>query len=84
MDLPRDSETYLHRVGRAGRFGKKCCAGTSGLFCHLQQLTCVSGSYGVTVNFVAQGKEVTSLNEIEANCGVTITPLPGTVHVHVH
>ena len=22
MDLPHDSETYLHRVGRAGRFGK--------------------------------------------------------------
>jgi hypothetical protein len=23
MDLPHDSETYLHRVGRAGRFGKE-------------------------------------------------------------
>lgn len=22
-DFPRDSETYLHRVGRAGRFGNK-------------------------------------------------------------
>ena len=22
MDVPRDSETYLHRIGRAGRFGK--------------------------------------------------------------
>ena len=22
MDLPRDSETYLHRVGRAGRYGR--------------------------------------------------------------
>ncbi|CAB3996574.1 probable ATP-dependent RNA helicase DDX20 [Paramuricea clavata] len=57
MDLPRDSETYLHRVGRAGRFG----------------------SYGVAINFVADGKEVTSLNEIEASCGVTITSLPDDV-----
>lgn len=23
MDVPRDSETYLHRIGRAGRFGKQ-------------------------------------------------------------
>ena len=22
MDVPRDSETYLHRIGRAGRFGE--------------------------------------------------------------
>ena len=22
MDVPRDHETYLHRIGRAGRFGK--------------------------------------------------------------
>ncbi|XP_028398283.1 probable ATP-dependent RNA helicase DDX20 isoform X2 [Dendronephthya gigantea] len=57
MDLPHDSETYLHRVGRAGRFG----------------------SYGVTVNFVAEGKEVASLNEIEGDCGVTIAPLPDDI-----
>lgn len=25
MDVPYDSETYLHRVGRAGRFGKDYC-----------------------------------------------------------
>lgn len=42
----------------------------------------IPGSYGVAVNFVAEGKESTSLNEIEANCGVTITPLPGIVHMH--
>jgi ATP-dependent RNA helicase UAP56/SUB2 len=23
MDMPRDSDAYLHRVGRAGRFGTK-------------------------------------------------------------
>ena len=22
MDVPRDPETYLHRIGRAGRFGE--------------------------------------------------------------
>lgn len=26
MDLPPDSETYLHRIGRAGRFGAYGCA----------------------------------------------------------
>ena len=26
MDLPTDSETYLHRIGRAGRFGAFGCA----------------------------------------------------------
>jgi ATP-dependent RNA helicase DDX20 len=26
MDLPNDSETYLHRIGRAGRFGAYGCA----------------------------------------------------------
>ena len=36
----------------------------------------------MAVNFVAEGKESTSLNKIEVNCGVTITPLPGIVHVH--
>ena len=25
MDVPRDSETYLHRIGRAGRFGEHHC-----------------------------------------------------------
>ena len=25
MDVPRDSETYLHRIGRAGRFGEYRC-----------------------------------------------------------
>ena len=25
MDVPRDSETYLHRIGRAGRFGEHYC-----------------------------------------------------------
>jgi len=23
IDLPRDPETYLHRIGRSGRFGRK-------------------------------------------------------------
>lgn len=23
LDVPQDHETYLHRIGRAGRFGKK-------------------------------------------------------------
>ena len=47
-------------------------------------MICVSivGSYGVAINFVAEGKEVTSLNEIEANCGVTITALPGIFHMY--
>jgi ATP-dependent RNA helicase DDX20 len=26
MDLPHDSETYMHRIGRAGRFGAYGCA----------------------------------------------------------
>jgi superfamily II DNA/RNA helicase len=26
MDLPSDTETYLHRIGRAGRYG---CEGTA-------------------------------------------------------
>ncbi|CAF4914045.1 unnamed protein product, partial [Rotaria magnacalcarata] len=26
MDLPNDSETYLHRIGRAGRFGAYGCS----------------------------------------------------------
>ena len=23
LDIPKDHETYLHRIGRAGRYGKK-------------------------------------------------------------
>ncbi|XP_046860728.1 probable ATP-dependent RNA helicase DDX20 [Xenia sp. Carnegie-2017] len=53
-DLPRDSETYLHRVGRAGRYG----------------------SYGVAINFVAAGKEESSLKDIEIKCGINFDPLP--------
>ena len=41
------------------------------------------GSYGVTVNFVAEGKEVSSLNEMEDHCGVTIAPLPGSDHLYI-
>ena len=26
LDLPRDRETYLHRIGRAGRYGSLGCA----------------------------------------------------------
>ncbi|XP_046841380.1 probable ATP-dependent RNA helicase DDX20 [Xenia sp. Carnegie-2017] len=54
MDLPRDSETYLHRVGRAGRYG----------------------SYGVAINFVAAGKEESSLKDIEIKCAINFDPLP--------
>ena len=25
-DLPRDKESYLHRIGRTGRYGRKGCA----------------------------------------------------------
>ncbi len=24
-DLPRFKESYIHRIGKSGRYGKKCC-----------------------------------------------------------
>ena len=50
MDLPADSETYMHRIGRAGRFGAFGCALTvSSCGDELKQLESIRSEYRLSL-----------------------------------
>ena len=49
LDLPFDSETYLHRVGRAGRFGANGAAITLYTEAESGKLSFIADKIGTTV-----------------------------------
>ena len=80
MDLPRDVETYLHRIGRTGRFGTLLPHPLSLLsrivmdFYYIHYI----GTYGVAVTFVS-AKENAVLRKMIASANTTIEELPDTI-----
>jgi superfamily II DNA/RNA helicase len=62
MDLPNDSETYLHRIGRAGRFGAYGCALT--IVAHgdeQKQLDKIQNEYKLNLIEIDENQRVQSL-----------------------
>ena len=55
MDVPADAETYLHRIGRAGRYGNLLIHW--GFFFH-KKLNCLIGCYGTAVSLVCESEEL--------------------------
>ena len=43
LDIPQDHETYLHRIGRAGRFGEK-------VYSYLHVVLCLTSLYSSCSN----------------------------------
>jgi superfamily II DNA/RNA helicase len=73
-DMPEDTDTYLHRVARAGRFGTKVFF-TSDFY--LLDLASTSFVFqGLAITFVSDETDAKTLNEVQDRFEVDITELP--------
>ena len=64
MDLPSDSETYLHRIGRAGRFGAHGCSLT--ILSHgdeAKQLETIRNEYRLNLTEINEDQQSLALIE---------------------
>jgi len=53
LDLPQDHETYLHRIGRAGRFGENLWCGIYFTYWHLKHRGKFSARKSPVVSFIS-------------------------------
>jgi len=60
MDMPADPETYLHRVGRTGRFGTRGLALSFVLPHEMESLSAVRDKYGTTITPMPTPDEITA------------------------
>ncbi|CAG2201465.1 DDX20 [Mytilus edulis] len=67
LDIPKDHETYLHRIGRAGRFAKG--------------LSKNNRTFGGCVSIVSEGQEMVNLQSVERKCNTNISLLPDPIPV---
>ncbi|NXE06627.1 DDX20 helicase, partial [Lophotis ruficrista] len=82
LDVPVDWETYMHRIGRAGRFGKNSRVD----FLSLQwlrwlrfgnhALLCMTGTLGLSVTYCCRGEEENMMMKIAQKCNLQLLPLP--------
>lgn len=85
LDVPLDWETYMHRIGRAGRFGKYCFEFAMQwqvldlqLFPTDLSLCFVTGTLGLAVTYCCRGEEENMMMKIAQKCNLRLLPLPGT------
>ncbi|RMB99324.1 hypothetical protein DUI87_24057 [Hirundo rustica rustica] len=80
LDVPLDWETYMHRIGRAGRFG-----GDMGTALGLpllpllganSALLCLTGTLGLAVTYCCRGEEENTMMGIAQKCNLQLLPLP--------
>ncbi|NXE92796.1 DDX20 helicase, partial [Menura novaehollandiae] len=81
LDVPADWETYMHRIGRAGRFGRDS-PGASGAFPGIAGsvweliLLCITGTLGLSVTYCCRGEEENTMMKIAQKCNLQLLPLP--------
>lgn len=77
-DMPEDTDTYLHRVARAGRFGTKVSTIKS-----LKPLVLCSYlllfSQGLAITFISDENDSKILNSVQKRFDVNIKPLPDEI-----
>lgn len=75
MDYPRDVETYMHRVGRSGRYGMYDTPYAPTIYSLTSYYSL--GTSGIAVNLVASRDEQ-FLEQLKER-GLHILPLPGMI-----
>ncbi|NXH82150.1 DDX20 helicase, partial [Edolisoma coerulescens] len=80
LDVPLDWETYMHRIGRAGRFGRaRPGSCSSACLCCLSwelTLSCLTGTLGLSVTYCCRGEEENTMMKIAQKCNLQLLPLP--------
>lgn len=76
-DMPENSDSYLHRVARAGRFGTKVCR--IGFFFLVDFLLTVIILQGLGITFVSDETDAKVLNDVQERFDVSITQLPDEI-----
>lgn len=75
-DMPEDSDTYLHRVARAGRFGTKVnIKNDNSINFHLINVTWKIFQ-GLAITLVSDESDAKILNDVQERFDVNITELP--------
>lgn len=87
LDVPLDWETYMHRIGRAGRFGGdrgqpwgwpcSSAAPAAPLLAPNSALLCLTGTLGLAVTYCCRGEEENTMMRIAHKCNLQLLPLPG-------
>lgn len=75
FDFPKMAETYLHRIGRSGRFGHL------GKYLHnksLQLFQCLISFLGIAINLITY-EDRYDLHRIEKELGTEIKPIPKVI-----
>ncbi|KAI3356925.1 hypothetical protein L3Q82_003566 [Scortum barcoo] len=67
LDVPQDWETYMHRIGRAGRFGSH------------QYYVLFEGTQGLAVTYCCHGEEENKMMAIAQKCGLSLSALPSVI-----
>lgn len=76
-DMPEDSDTYLHRVARAGRFGTK-------VFEFFLKLSIKIGFQGLAISFIADDEDNKILQSVQERFEVTVTDLPEEIDISTY
>ncbi|NXY55803.1 DDX20 helicase, partial [Callaeas wilsoni] len=77
LDVPLDWETYLHRIGRAGRFGRDSPGPLQPCWlCWELTLLCLTGTLGLSVTYCCRGEEENTMMKIAQKCNLQLLPLP--------
>ena len=77
-DMPENSDSYLHRVARAGRFGTKVIRFIR-LFFFMGKLNVFTFIQGLAITFVSDETDAKVLNDVQERFDVSITPLPDEI-----
>jgi len=80
-DMPEDSDTYLHRVARAGRFGTKASISLMWEWSSDPELSTNAfvSVQGLAITFVSDEQDAKILNEVQDRFDVNITELPDEI-----
>ncbi|NXB82133.1 DDX20 helicase, partial [Donacobius atricapilla] len=74
LDVPLDWETYMHRIGRAGR--SLLSLSLLPLLGANSALPCPTGTLGLAVTFCCRGEEENTMMSIAQKCNLQLLPLP--------
>lgn len=79
-DFPKMAETYLHRIGRSGRFGHLGKLNMTSFLCQLldNNVLCVCVLSGIAINLITY-EDRYDLHRIEKELGTEIKPIPKVI-----